>query len=103
LERKEKGQARSEEEGISISFLWNNSNTYQSSHPVHSRSKMVKSLGKRERQPIKCWGCEGNHLYRDFPQKIDTMSDMQNIPQATTVEDVGRNIPRIYVSLENHT
>jgi hypothetical protein len=58
-------------------------------------------LGKRARQPIKRWGCEGDHLYRDCPQKEVRMRNVHHIQEATTVEEVGRNIPRIYVSLEN--
>jgi hypothetical protein len=36
---------------------------------------MIESLGKRPRQqPIKCWGCEGDHMYKDCPRRGDKMS-----------------------------
>ena len=33
-----------------------------------SGSKVYESLGKRARHPIKCQGCEEEHLNRDYPQ-----------------------------------
>jgi hypothetical protein len=66
-----------------------------------NKSKMEESLGKRERQPIKCWGCKGDHRYIDFPHRVDRMRIVHNIQEATIVEDVGRSVPRIYATLEN--
>jgi len=57
---------------------------------------MVESLGKRERWQIQCWGCERNHLYIDYPQNEGIMRNVHTILEETTVEYVGRNIPRIY-------
>jgi hypothetical protein len=62
---------------------------------------MIDSLGKRPRQqPIKCWGCEGDHLYKYCPHKGYRMRTMHNIEEANTLYNVGMIIPRIYVALE---
>ena len=63
---------------------------------------MVDSFRKRPRQqPIQCWGCEGNHLYRDFPHKDEINRIFHNIQEDETVEDMGESMPRIYVALDN--
>jgi hypothetical protein len=50
---------------------------------------------------MQCWGCEGNHLYRDFPHKGERMRTIHNIQEAETMEDMGGNMPRIYAALDN--
>jgi len=62
---------------------------------------MAKSLEKRARKPIKCWRCERYHWYRNCPQKKGRMRNVDNIQEETIVEDVGKNILRIYATLEN--
>jgi hypothetical protein len=63
---------------------------------------MTKSLGKRPmKQPIKCWGCEGDHIYKDFRHQGDNMNIFQSIKKEETTKDVGKSIPRIYATLEN--
>jgi hypothetical protein len=63
---------------------------------------MADSFGKRPRkQPMKCWGCEGDHLYRDCPHKGERMRIFHNIQEAEIVEDMGGNMPRIYAALDN--
>jgi hypothetical protein len=63
---------------------------------------MIDSLGKRPRQqPIKCWGCEGDHMYKDFPHTRDRMRTMHNIQEVDTVDDMGRSMLRIYAALDN--
>jgi hypothetical protein len=63
---------------------------------------MVDSFGKRPRQQlVQCWGCEGNHLYRDHPQKGERMRNVHNIQEAKIVENMGGRMPRIYATLEN--
>jgi hypothetical protein len=51
--------------------------------------------------PIKCWGCEGDHMYKDCPHKGDRMRTMHTIKEASTMDGVGRSMPRVYVSLDN--
>jgi hypothetical protein len=63
---------------------------------------MTKTMGKRPRQqPMKCWGCEGDHMYRYFPHRGEKVRIVHNVQQDDTVEDMGRNVPRIYAALDN--
>lgn len=41
-------------------------NTFDPNQTSQSGSKTMKSLGKRIRQPLKCWGCGGDHMFKDF-------------------------------------
>jgi hypothetical protein len=40
-------------------------------------------------------------MYKDFPHGEDKMSTLHNIQEDTTIEDMGKNIPRIYATLED--
>jgi hypothetical protein len=40
-------------------------------------------------------------MRRDFPQRGDKEKIAHNVQQAGTVEDMGRNVPRIYPVLDN--
>jgi hypothetical protein len=63
---------------------------------------MTKSLGKRPRkQTIKCWGCEGDHMYKYFPHWGDKMNILHSVKKEETIENVGKRIPRIYAGLDN--
>jgi hypothetical protein len=50
---------------------------------------------------MKCWGCEGDHVYRECPQKGERMRFVHNIQEDETMEEMGRNMPRIYATLDN--
>jgi hypothetical protein len=83
-------------------FIRNNSQAYQQGKLSQGEPKMTDSLGKRPRQqPIKCWGCEGDHMYKYCSHKGDRMKIVHNIHEDDTVEDMGRSIPRIYATLNN--
>jgi hypothetical protein len=63
---------------------------------------MIETGGKRPRKPpIQCWGCKGDHMYRYCPHRGEKMRNFHNVQQDETVEDMGRNVPRIYASLDN--
>ncbi len=63
---------------------------------------MTDTVEKRPRQhPIKCLGCEGDRMYRDCPHKGERVNIVHNVQHDDTIEDMGRIIPRIYVSLDN--
>jgi hypothetical protein len=49
--------------------------------------KKEYSLGKRGREPIQCWGCKEDHLYKDFPHRRDKVKTVHTIQEATTVKD----------------
>ena len=51
---------------------------------------------------IKCWGCNGSHLYRNCSQNPNIkMAPTRMLQEASTINDLARNIPRINVSLED--
>jgi hypothetical protein len=50
---------------------------------------------------IECWGCKGNHRYRDCPHRKDKARTVHDIQQAETVEDMGSRMLRIYAALDN--
>jgi hypothetical protein len=52
-------------------------------------------------QHVQYWGCETNHLYRDFPHKGEKMTIFHNIQEVEILKDMGGIIPSIYVVLDN--
>jgi hypothetical protein len=40
-------------------------------------------------------------MYRDFPHRGEKVRIVHNVQQDDTVEDMGRNVPRIYAALDN--
>jgi hypothetical protein len=70
--------------------------------PYFREQRMDKVGGQRLRQtPIQCWGCQGNHKYRDCPHKNCKVRVVKNVQQAEAMEDMGNKIPRIYATLDN--
>jgi hypothetical protein len=64
--------------------------------PSFRESRMVDIGEQRTRQtPIKCWGCQGNHKYRDCPHKNGKVRVVHNVQQDETVGDMGSRMPRI--------
>jgi hypothetical protein len=51
--------------------------------------------------PMECWGCKGNHRYRDCPHRKDKARTVHTVQQAETVEDMGNRMPMIYSDLDN--
>jgi hypothetical protein len=49
---------------------------------------------------MECWGCKGNHRYRDFTHINEKVRIVHNVQQDEIVEDMGRCVPRIYASLD---
>jgi hypothetical protein len=99
---KKKGNMEKRKKGFKPPFYKNISQAYQQGQSTQNEPKMTDSFGKRPRQqPIKCWGCEGDHLYRDFPHKGENMRIVHNIQEVDTVEDIGKSMPRIYAALDN--
>jgi hypothetical protein len=50
--------------------------------------------------PMECWGCKGNHRYRECPHRKVKVRIVHTIQQDETVEDMGSRMPRIYTSLD---
>jgi hypothetical protein len=40
-------------------------------------------------------------MFRDCPHRGEKGRTVHNVQQAETVEDMGRNVPRIYAALDN--
>lgn len=59
-----------------------------------------KSIGGKERETLKCWGCREAHLLRGFSHNPRSIQNIQVAHEATTVNDVSRNIPKISIVLE---
>jgi hypothetical protein len=57
---------------------------------------------QRQRQtPIQCWGCKGNHIYKDCPHKNGKARAIHIDQQDEIVEDMGSRMLRIYATLDN--
>jgi hypothetical protein len=64
--------------------------------------KMIETRSQRPRQPpIQCWGCKGDHMFIYYPHRGEKLRTIHNLQQAEIVEDMGRNVTRIYASLDN--
>jgi hypothetical protein len=78
---------------------------YQQNFPSQSGNKPFgvapSKTDNTKREPLKCWGCGEEHLLRDCPYRKQNSRRVYNIQEATTVDDVARSMPRIYVALDN--
>jgi hypothetical protein len=50
---------------------------------------------------MQCWGCKGDHRFRYCPHKGGKGRVVYNVQRANIVEDMGRNVPRIYATLDS--
>jgi hypothetical protein len=88
--------------GFKPPFMRNRSQSYEQVQPSQGDQKMTDSLRKRPRQqPTKCWGCEGDYMYKDCTHRGDKKKIFHGIKKEEIVEDMGKTMPRIYVALEN--
>jgi hypothetical protein len=70
--------------------------------PTSREPIMMETGGQRPRQPpIQCWGCKGDKMFRDCSHIAEKVRTDHNVQQAETMEDMGRNVPRIYAGLDN--
>jgi hypothetical protein len=78
---------------------------YQQNFPSHSGNKPLGAAPSKndnmKRETLKCWGCGDEHLLRDCPHRKKNNGRVYNIQEDTTVNDVARNMPQIYASLDN--
>ena len=79
----------------------------QQKQPSQDASNPVGVTGGRPKEPqqnkgpLKCWKCEGPHLCRYCPLENESARPTYNIQEAEMVGHVAREIPRIYVALED--
>jgi hypothetical protein len=50
---------------------------------------------------MRCWGFDGDHMYKDCPHKGNKMRTVHNIEEDEKVDDAERGMSRIYESLDN--
>jgi len=97
-----KGKRDQRKKGFKPPFFKNNSPSNKQGQTTQNEQKTTYSFGKRLRQQlVQCWGCDGNHLYRDYPHKGERMRIIHNIQEDETIGDMGRSMPMIDVALEN--
>jgi hypothetical protein len=84
--------------GTKLPFFRNNPQGQQ----IPKEPKMIDTWSQRPRHPpIQCWGCKGDHRLRYCPHRGEKGRVVHNVQQAKIVEDMGRDVPRIYVALDN--
>jgi predicted aspartyl protease len=97
-EDKNKFKVDQRKKGSKPPFFKNNPRGQQT--PREPRA--IEIGGQRPRQPpIQFLGCKGDHMFRDCPHRGEKWRIFHNVQQYETVEDMGRNVPRIYASLDN--
>ena len=76
---KMKGKRDQRKKGFKPPFLKNNYQANQQGQGVKNDQKNAASFMKRPRLYVQCWGCDGNHLYRNCPHKGERMRIVHNI------------------------
>ena len=76
---KNKEKKYQRKKGFRPPFFRGNPNTFQENQAFQSGSKTTESLGKRPRKSIKCWGCGGDHMFKDFRQQRSRAMTTHNI------------------------
>jgi hypothetical protein len=66
--------------------------------PFGSNPRRIDNPNK---EPLKCWGCGEEHLLRDCPHRQQNSQRIYNIQEDTTINDVARSMPQIYVAVDN--
>jgi hypothetical protein len=86
------------QKGSKPSFFRNNpwgQSSFKEPRKVEGSEKMPRP------PPMECWGCKGNHRYRDCPHRKDKAITIHTVQQDETVEDMGSRMSRIYAALDN--
>jgi hypothetical protein len=97
-EDKKKFKKEQRQKGNKPTFFRNN----PLGQPSFREPRKVEVGGKLPRQtPMECWGCKGNHRYRDCPHRNDKARAVHNVQQDEIVEYMGSKMPRIYAALDN--
>jgi hypothetical protein len=78
---------------------------YPHNFPYQSGNKPFRTApGKTnntKREPLKCWDCGEEHLLRDWPHRQQDNRRVNNIQEATIVNDASSSMPQIYAVLDN--
>jgi hypothetical protein len=75
-----KGKKDQRKKGFKSPFFKNNSQENKQRKSTQNEHKTVDLFRKIPwKQPVQCWGCEGNHLYRDCLHKEERTRTIHNI------------------------
>jgi hypothetical protein len=75
-EVKKKNKMEQRKKGTNPPFLLNSSQGY----PASREPRMTETMGQIPRKlPIQCWGCGGDHMYRDFPHRDEKVRTVHNV------------------------
>jgi hypothetical protein len=84
--------------GAKPPFFRNNPQWYK----MHKETRVIDTGSEGPRQPpMQCWGCKGDHRFKYCPRICEKGRGVHNVHRDETVEDMGRNVPRIYAALDN--
>ena len=69
-----------------------------------SQAVIEQTIVMREKlkEPLKCWGCEGPHLHRNYPLENRNEGQVLHTQEFETMGQEAWIIPKIYVVLEDH-
>jgi hypothetical protein len=89
---KKKSKMEQRKKGSKPSFFRNNTQ----GQPVSKEPRMTETMGQRPRkQPMKCWGCNGDHMYQDCPhrdEKVRVVHNVQQVKQLKTWEKCTKDL-----------
>jgi hypothetical protein len=96
-EDKKKFKMDQRKKGTKPPFFRNNPQGQQ----ISREPKTIETGGQIPRKPpIQGWGCKGDHIFRVCSHKSVKVR-VHNVQRAKIVGDMGRNVPRIYATLDN--
>jgi hypothetical protein len=82
-------------------------NNYKGNKPYNQSGNKEKepvtfyNKNTTQREPLKCWECGDPHYYKDCPLRKKTNNNLHIVREASTVDEIARNIPKISATLEN--
>jgi hypothetical protein len=97
-EDKKKFKMEQSKKGKNPPFFRNSSQGEQT--PRVPRMNQIGGKNTRKTR-IQCWGCKGDHLYRECSHKKYKVRVFHDVQKYERLEGMGRSVPRIYASLEN--
>ena len=77
----------------------NHQNNQKSKESANNHSNYTKNFEQKE--PVKCWECNGPHYASVCPNRKKTLSNIHTIQEEMAVDDLARTMPRINAALEN--
>jgi len=98
---KSKGKLDQRKKGFKPHYK-NQLKNVQHGHQAQGGFKQIVPAQGKPQEPIQCWGCGDNHMLKDFPHRKGNPRGLHNIEEVFTMEDMARETPRIYATLDDH-